>query len=120
MDLLNALIIALMGSGAVGMGVSFLIQLGKLFLPKWFPDESADNWRLGMIVTTAVVLLVLQTTGVLVELPQIEAAFTALATLGATLMPLLILIASWIAKATYKNVLQGVKGVGISHTPKTP
>jgi hypothetical protein len=46
MDVLNTLIVVLLASGAVGMAVSFVIQLGKLFLPKLFPDESADNWRL--------------------------------------------------------------------------
>jgi len=43
MEILNALIVALLASGAVGMAVSFLIQLGKLFAPNLFPDESADN-----------------------------------------------------------------------------
>jgi hypothetical protein len=118
MDTLNALIIALLASSAVGIGVSFLIQLGKLFIPKWFPDESADNWRLGLIVLTAAVVLILKVFGVVVELPAIEAAMTSLASLGAIVMPLLVLLANVIAKATYKNALQGVSYIGISHTPK--
>lgn len=118
MEVLNALIVALIGSGAVGVAVSLLIQLGKLFVPKWFPDESADNWRLGLIVVTAVVVAVLQLFGVFVDLPAIEKFATSFAALGATLTPLLVLFASWIAKATYKNVLQGVDYIGISHTPK--
>lgn len=116
MDFFNALIVALLASGAVGMGVSFLIQLGKLFLPTWFPDASADNWRLGLVMLTAVVVVVVRTLGYTVEFETIEAAATSLAALGATLMPLLVLIANWIAKVTYKNVLHGVKFIGISHT----
>ena len=119
MEVLNALIVVLLASGAVGMAVSFLIQLGKLFAPKWFPDESADNWRLGLIVATAVIVTVVRSLGYTVGIDQVETAATSLAALGATLYPLFVLIASWIAKATYKNVLQGVSKVGISHTPKS-
>ena len=118
METLNAFIIALLVSGAVGTLISLAIQLGKLFVPKWFPDGSADNWRLGLVVLVAVVLVGLRMAGVLVEFETIEALATAFATLGATLMPLLVLFANWIAKATYKNVLQGVKYIGISHSPK--
>lgn len=118
MDLLNSLIVALLASGAVGMAVSLLIQLGKLFLPQWFPDASADNWRLGLVMLTAVVMVGARALGYTVDIEQIEIVATSLAALGATLMPLFILVANWIAKQTYKNVLQGVKFLGISHTHK--
>ena len=117
MDTLNALIIALLASSAVGAGVSFVIQLGKLFIPKWFPNESADNWRLGLVVLTAVVMMVLPALGIVVDIKAVEGLFTSLAALGATLLPLLILVANWIAKATYNNVLKGVKFIGKSYTP---
>lgn len=118
MDILNALIVALLASSAVGMAVSFLIQLGKLFLPTWFPDTSADNWRLGLVVLTATIVTVVRALGYTVEIGQVETVATSLAALGASLYPLFVLVASWIAKATYKNVLQGVRFIGISHTPK--
>lgn len=116
MDFLNDLIVALLASSAVGMVVSFVIQLGKLFFPKFFPDESADNWRLGLIVLTAVVVWGLRLAGVLADVAAVEAIATSIATLGATLMPLLLLLANVIAKATYKDVLKGVQGIGISYT----
>lgn len=116
MEVINGLIVVLLASGAVGMAVSFLIQLGKLFLPKWFPDQSADNWRLGLVVLTAVIVVIARSLGYTVEIGQIETVATSLAALGATLYPLFVLVASWIAKQTYKNVLKGVKLIGISHT----
>ena len=118
MDFVHALIVAMLASGAVGMGVSFLIQVGKLFLPAYFPDASADNWRLGLIVLTAVGVAVSRLLGHPIDISQIEAAATTLAAFGATLYPLLVLVANWIAKATYKQVLAGVKFIGKSYTPK--
>lgn len=118
MEILNSLIVALLASGAVGMAVSFLIQLGKLALPALFPDNSADNWRLGLVVLVAVAVTIYRAFGNTVEIGQIETVATSLATLGATLYPLFVLVANWIAKATYKNVLQGVSKIGISHTPR--
>ena len=118
MEFVNALIIALIGSGAFGMLTSLVIQLGKLLFPTWFPNESADNWRLGIIVVTAAVVTILQLFGVFVDLPAIEKFATSFAALGTTLMPLLVLFASWIAKGTYKNLLQGVRWIGKSYTPK--
>ncbi len=117
MDILNGLIVALLASGAVGMAVSFLIQLGKLWFPKAFPDDSADNWRLGLIVLTAVTVIVIRAFGYTVEIGQVEAVATSLAALGTTLYPLFVLIASWVAKLTYKNVLKGVSKIGKSYTP---
>lgn len=119
MEVLNGFIVALLASSAVGMAVSFLIQLGKLFFPKLFPDQSADNWRLGLVVLTAVVVTVVRALGYTVEIGQIETVATSLAALGVTLYPLFVLVASWIAKQTYKNVLKGVKFIGISRTAKT-
>jgi hypothetical protein len=116
MEILNALIVALLASGAVGMAVAFVIQLGKLFAPKWFPNESADNWRLGLVVLTAVAVSVVRAFGYTVEIGQIENVATSLAALGATLYPLFVLLANWIAKQTYKNVLRGVSGIGKSYT----
>ena len=116
MEMLNALILALLASSAVGLGTSFIIQLGKLFIPKWFPDASADNWRLGLIVLTAVGVVVARAFGLDVQLPAIEAIATSLASLGVTLMPLLVLIASAIAKASYKNLLKGVSLIGFSYS----
>lgn len=116
MEILNALIVALLASGAVGTLVSLVIQLGKLLVPKWFPDGSADNWRLGLVVLTAVIVTMVRAFGFAVEIGQVETVATSLAALGATLYPLFVLVANWIAKATYKNVLQGVSKIGISHT----
>lgn len=116
MDILNALIVALLASSAVGAGVSFLIQIGKLFIPTWFPDGSADNWRLGLVVLTAVVVLVLRASGVAVELPAVEAAMTSLSSLGAIVLPLLVLLSNVVAKATYKNALRGVSLIGKTYS----
>ena len=116
MDILNSLIVALLASGAVGMGVSFIIQLGKLAKPQWFSDGSADNWRLGLVVLTAVVVTVVRAFGFTVEIGQVETFASSLAALGATLYPLFVLVANWAAKFTYKNVLKGVSVIGISNT----
>jgi len=116
MDMLNALIIALLASSAVGMAVSLIIQLGKLFVPKAFPDASADNWRLGLIVLTAVVVIVLRALDINVDIASVESAATSLASLGALIMPLLVLLANVASKATYNNVLKGVSRIGISHS----
>lgn len=118
METFNTLLLALLASGAVGMGVSFVIQVGKLFAPKYFPDNSADNWRLGLIVLTSAVVMILPALGVTVEIKAVEAFFTSLAALGATLMPLLVLFANWIAKATYTNIFKGVWKLGKSYTPQ--
>lgn len=119
MDTFNTLLVALLASGAVGMGVSFIIQVGKLLAPQYFPDSSADNWRLGLIVLTAGVIMTLNAFNVPMEIKAVEAFFTSLAALGATVMPLLILFANWIAKSTYKNLLKGVWKIGKSYTPKS-
>ena len=116
MEDLNFLILALLASGTVGTGVSLVIQIGKLYLPSWFPDGSADNWRLGLIVGTALVVTGLQLFGVFVDMPAIEKFTGAFAALGATLMPLFVLFAGWIAKQTYNNVLKGIWKLGVSHT----
>jgi hypothetical protein len=116
MDVVNALIVALLASSSVGVGVSFVIQLGKLFFPKLFPDASGDNWRLGLIVLTASIVLILKAFGIVVEVPTIEAAMTSLASLGSIVMPLLVLLANVVAKATYKNALRGTSYIGISYT----
>jgi len=116
MDTLNSLITALLASSAVGIGVSFIIQLGKLWFPKAFPDASADNWRLGLIVLTAVVIMVLNQFGIVVTIPAVEAYANSIAALGAVLMPLLVLISNWIAKVAYVYIFKGVKWVGKSYT----
>jgi hypothetical protein len=117
MEVLNTLIVALLASTAVGMAVSLIIQIGKLFLPKWFPDGSADNWRLGLVVLTAVVVTALGVLGYPVEVGDIESVAVDLSALGTTLMPLFVLLTNWIAKQTYANVLKGVSRIGKSYSP---
>jgi len=117
MSILNALIVALLASGAVGSAVALLIQLGKLFVPGWFPDGSADNWRLGTIALVAVAVLVLRAFGAKVEVADVENAAVSLSALSLTLMPLLVLFASWVSKGTYSNLLKGAWKIGKSHSP---
>jgi hypothetical protein len=114
LDQLYNLLVAIMASAAVGLGVSFLIQLGKLFIPKWFPDASADNWRLGLSLLAAIVVLVLRLFGIPIELANLESVMNSLAALGGLLMPLLVLIASWVAKTSYINLWKGVVKIGFS------
>ena len=116
MEILNSLIVVLLASGAVGMAVTFLIQLGKLFIPKWFPDGSADNWRLGLVLLTAVGVMITRLAGYPLSVEAIEAAAVQLTLLGTTLMPLLVLFANWISKSTYTQMLKGVWKIGFSHS----
>ncbi len=116
MEMLNTLILALLASGAFGMLVSLVIQIGKLFIPVWFPDGSADNWRLGIVAVTAIGIVVAKLAGVDLEFEGIETVATSIAALGATLMPLLILVANWAAKQTYTSVFKGVRWLGKSYT----
>jgi putative Mn2+ efflux pump MntP len=69
-----------------------------------------------VVLVAIAVTIVRATTGVTIEFDTIEKVATALAVFGTTLMPLLVLFASWIAKQTYKNLLKGVWKIGFSHT----
>lgn len=120
MDVLNALITALLASSAVGGAIALIIQIGKMWFPKAFPDGSADNWRLGLVLLTAIGIMVANAFGVVVTIPALEAYSVSFATLGTVLMPLIVLIANWFAKTFYSSVFKGVKWVGKSYTPAAP
>jgi len=120
MDVLNALIIALLASTAVGGAVSLIIQIGKMLLPKAFPDGSADNWRLGLILLTAVGIMIANAFGYVVTIPALEAYAVSFAALGSILMPLVVLLANWFAKTFYTSVFKGVKLIGKTYSPVAP
>lgn len=108
-------------SAAVGFGsaLTFLIQLGKMYAPKMFPDSSAQNWRLGSIlVITLVIYLVplfFPETISWLTVARLDKLAGSFAEFGALNMPLFILLADWISKKFYQNTLRGT-ALGYSHS----
>lgn len=112
------LIVAVSAAVGIGAALSFLLQLGKLFLPKIFADTTLENWRLLFVVITALILYIGPQFGWMITAAGLDVAAQSLAELGALLMPLFIWLADWFAKTFYKNVLRGRALVGKSYSLK--
>lgn len=111
------LIIALLGAAGVGSGVAFIIQIGKLLAPAAFPDNQIQNWRLLLIVISAVFLFFARTFGWAGITPEVfDEVMLSLSQLGALLMPLFIWMADFISQRFYKGVLRGAAVVGKSYS----
>lgn len=109
------------GSLGVGSGIAFLIQLGKLWLPKLFTDNSAQNFRIIFNLLVAVFLFLAPTLGLgKIGIDQVDAASASFATLGLILMPVFIWLTDLFAKKFYSTTLRGLKWVGRSYTLETP
>lgn len=108
---LTAIMVALLAAPGVGSAFSFLIQLGKMFAPKWFPDETAQNWRLGAILVTALLIYFVPTfyppAAEWLNVIRLDAVSKSFAEFGLLVMPLFVWIADWIAKKFYQSVLRG-------------
>jgi len=117
--ILNSIFTALMASVGVGSALSFLIQLGKMYLPQYFPDGSAQNWRLASILILALAIYFVPLWFpnaaewlAVIRLDQLAQDF---ANFGALIMPLFVWMSDLISRKFYANVLRG-SFVGKSHS----
>lgn len=95
-------------AAAIGVGalITVLLQIGKLVVPKWFPDNSADNWRLGIVLIVAIVLYFGPQFGLVITFADLDVAAQSLSELGVMLMPLFIWLADWVSRTFYQKVLR--------------
>lgn len=119
---LTALFIAISGAVGFGAAITFVIQIGKLFIPKWFPDASAQNWRVGLILLFAVILFVakLVSPETLLTFEYLDALAGSFANFGLLILPLFVALANWTSKGIYANVLRGVSVIGKSYALTAP
>lgn len=118
---LTALYIAVSGAVGFGAAFAFLIQIGKLFIPKYFPDSSAQNWRVGLTLLSTLTLFVI---GLVkpdspVTFEYLDSLMKNMAEFGVLLMPLFIWLANLVSKTMYQQVLRGVAWIGRSYTLNT-
>ncbi len=109
--ILTATFNALVQSVGVGAGLSFLNQLGKIFLPKYFPNDSSDNWRLGSILVLTLLIVFAP-----MLFPNAAKYLTVLnfnqigkdfAEFGALLIPLFIASSKYSSELFYRWTLRG-------------
>lgn len=118
-EILSALFIAVSGGVGFGAAITFLIQLGKLTSWKAFADNTAQNWRVGLILAFTVFLFVAplfnpETKWTFDFLNSLMGAF---AEFGMLLMPLFGVVADFTAKNIYSRI-RGVSFIGISWSKK--
>ena len=109
--LLTAAFNALVQSVGVGSGLSFLNQLGKIFFPKYFPNDSSAKWRLGAIFVLTLLIvfgpqIFPQFAGYLtvLKLDQLGRDF---AEFGSLLIPLFIVGSKYSSEWFYRLALRG-------------
>ncbi len=109
----------LLTSAAVAGFVSFFIQLGKSVAPTKFPDNSADTWRVALIVIIVGGAYGAKALNLAVDFLAVEAFITKLTNFGLAAFPLLVPVVSWMAKFFYSNVFKNLrlKIIGKSWTP---
>lgn len=119
---LTALIVALLSSPGVGLAISILIDLGKKYLPKYFPNDSAQNWRLAMVIILAVLLFVVQFIPALRGLytvQYVDALLKSFADFAIIVIPVFVFFGDLLAKIWYQNSLKGTF-LGYSHEASKP
>jgi len=112
----NAVFLAVAGAVGFGSLTTLLIQVGKIFLPKLFPDGSAGNWRLLFVLIGALILYLAPMFGWSLDFAGFDKVSAALASLGATLSPLFVWLADWISQKFYAGLLQGRALIGKSYS----
>jgi len=110
------LIQSLLAAAGVGSGVAFLLQLGKMWFPKVFPDGSLENWRLGIIVVCAIGITVASTFGYKVSIEGIDQIMKSVADLGVIVLPLFVWLTDLVAGKFYDGVLKGRAFIGKSYS----
>lgn len=116
-EILSALFIAVSGGVGFGAAITFLIQLGKKTGWKVFADNTAQNWRVGLILAFTVFLFAAplinpETKWTFDFLNSLMGAF---AEFGSLLMPLFGVVADVTAKSVYSRI-RGVLFIGTSWT----
>ena len=95
----------------IGLAITFLIQLGKMYAPQWFPDASAQNWRLGaiLIITLAAffIPMIWPQTMQFFAITNLDQLARDFAEFGTLLMPLFVLVSDWASKKFYSSILRG-------------
>lgn len=108
---LTAIFTALAAATGIGTALAFLIQIGKMFKPNWFPDSSAQNWRLGTILFLTLVVYfvpILYPPSVeWLNVLALDSLAKSFAEFGSLIMPLFVALADWIAKKFYQVTLRG-------------
>lgn len=102
---------ALAAATGIGSALSLFIQAGKILIPKWFPDDAAQNWRLGTILFLTITIYIgpmifpqLAEWFVVSRVDQLAKDFSEF---GMLLIPLFVAMADFISKKFYKEVLRG-------------
>ena len=118
--ILTAVFQSLMAAAGIGSALSFLIQLGKMWFPKWFPNDTAQNWRLGSIFALTLIVyfvpLFYPPAVAWLNVTHLDQLARDFAEFGALIVPLFVAATDWVSKKFYTSVLRG-SFVGKSNTP---
>lgn len=119
---LTMLMTALLAAPGIGAGLTILIQLGKMFLPNYFPDETAQNWRLGAVLVIALLIyfvpMIYPPALEWLTVLKLDALAQSFSEFFGIVAPLFVLLANWFSKITYTAALRGTFVLGFSHTLK--
>ena len=118
--ILTAVFQSLMAAAGIGSALSFLIQLGKIWFPKWFPDNTSQNWRLGSIFSLTLIVyfvpLFYPPAVSWLNITHLDQLGRDFAEFGALIVPLFVAATDWASKKFYTSVLRG-SFIGKSYTP---
>ncbi len=119
-ETLLLLFTAVSGSLGIGSGIAFFIQLGKLWWPKVFANETAQNIRMAVSLVIAVVLYAAPHLGWdRLGIDYVDSLLSSLAALGIALFPLFVWLTDLFSKKFYATFLRGAAYVGRSYTLDT-
>lgn len=121
--ILTSIFQTLMAAAGIGSGLSFLIQIGKMALPHWFPDNTSQNWRLGSIFALTLIVyftpLLYPPSASWINIAHLDKLAGDFAEFGALIVPLFVVASDWVSKKFYTNVLRGsFVGKSYSMIPK--
>lgn len=111
---IEAILLTLRNMGGFASLMAVLVNAGKLYYPKLFPDGSAPKWSLALNVFGAVLIVVLQLTGSADLIPVIDARSGLLA--GFLTSVLVVVYQLITSKVVHDGVLAGLPVIGKSYT----
>lgn len=113
---IDSIFTSLKASVALAGAITLILQVGKLFLPKVFPDNSLETWRTGLVLVISVFLFLGPTFGLFVSMEMVDKYAQTLSQIGVSLMPLFVWLSDWLSKMLYQKVLRGRKLIGKSYS----
>jgi len=110
----EAILLTLRNMGGLAALVAVLVNVGKKFLPKLFPDGSAPMWSLILNLAGMILIGVLQITGRVDLIPVIDEQSGTIATILTSILVMVYQLLT--SKVVHDKVLSGLPLIGKSYT----